>query len=231
MQERQAYWRHLIVPGLLVGVLLVVLALGRGGLIGDMAAIGDAAGQLGDSRYGIPLLIGMFCVGAYFGIPQFLLIAGAVVSFGPWAGFGLSWLATMCSGTLTFLTGRVLGEGAVRRFGGARLNRVSTFLGANAFFASALVRTVPAGPFVLVNMTFGASRARYLAFVGGMALGSLPKIALVAFAGKSLMAAMAGSMPLAFGMALAFVLLWLGLGWVSRRVAAARGRQNVPKER
>lgn len=229
MHERRAIWRYLIVPGFFVAVLLVILGLGRAGLLGDLTALGDAAGQLGNSDYGIPLLIGIFCVGAYVGIPQFLLIAGAVLSFGPWAGFGLSWVATMCSGTLTFYTGRLLGEGAVRRFGGGRVTKGAAFLGANAFFASALVRVVPAGPFVLVNMVFGASGARYLSFLSGMGVGSLPKITLVAFAGKSLMAAMSGSVPLAIGMAIAFILLWVTIGWLSQRIAAHR-RQDLPDE-
>lgn len=229
MHERRAIWRYLIVPGFFVAVLLVILGLGQAGLLGDLTALGDAAGQLGNSDYGIPLLIGIFCVGAYVGIPQFLLIAGAVLSFGPWAGFGLSWVATMCSGTLTFYTGRLLGEGAVRRFGGGRVTKGAAFLGANAFFASALVRVVPAGPFVLVNMVFGASGARYLSFLSGMGVGSLPKITLVAFAGKSLMAAMSGSVPLAIGMALAFILLWVTIGWLSQRIAAHR-RQDLPDE-
>ncbi len=36
------------------------------------------------------------------GVPQFVLIAAAVVAFGPWTGFAYSWIGTMVSSLVGF---------------------------------------------------------------------------------------------------------------------------------
>ena len=62
---------------------------------------------------------------------------------------------------------------------------------------SAIVRNVPTGPFLLVNMAFGVSNAKFRDYWIGMGLGIIPKIALVAFAGRSLLAALQGNILIA----------------------------------
>jgi uncharacterized membrane protein YdjX (TVP38/TMEM64 family) len=80
----------------------------------------------------------------------------------------------------------------------------------NAFAASAIVRNVPTGPFLLVNMVFGAIRARFLDYIAGMALGVIPKIALVAFGLQAIQAALAGNIWLAIIAALAAIAVFAG---------------------
>lgn len=223
--------RALLVTLGLFGLVGAVFLLGKTGAIGDIDALQTTLQDSADSPWGLAILIAIFCLAAFLGVPQFGLIAAAVVAFGPVLGFGYSWVATMISGSVTFWIGRFAGEDTFRRYAGNMANRMASFIGRNAFAASAIVRNVPTGPFVVVNMAFGVSTARYSHFLAGMALGILPKIALVAFAGQSLMAALRGSPWIAALAALAAAAVWIGLMLYARRrmrgQTATQG-QNIP---
>ena len=211
-------WRLWFVPLVLLTGIAAVFVLGRAGVITGLDDMLAQAGMLADSPWGLPALIGAFCLGAYLGLPQFALIGVAIVAFGPAAGFAFAWLATLCSGTLTFWTGRALGTRIVKRYSGKRLDRITRLISENAFTASAIVRTIPTGPFLLVNMVFGASGARFLPFLLGLAAGSVPKLALIAFAGESLSAALTGSLWRAVLVGAVTVAIWLGIGMASNRL-------------
>lgn len=166
--------------------------------------------------------VALFVAAAFVGAPQFILIAACVVAFGPSLGFAYSWAATVASAGVTYWMGRGPAARMLDRFGGATVERLTRFIGKNAFYASFIIRNVPSAPFIVVNMAFGAARASFPAFLLGCALGVLPKTALVAFFGGAVAAAASGdgvwtSLILA-GVATA----WLGLmlavrEWVRRR--------------
>lgn len=122
-----------------------------------------------------------FVVLAFIGAPQVVLIAATVAVFTPSQGIVMSWVATMVSGTIGYILGRLGGAGAVSRLLGGRGARALGFIGKNGFMASLIIRLVPSGPFIIVNMALGAARIPSMAFLGGTGIGILPKIALVAF--------------------------------------------------
>lgn len=218
-------WRAVgVTLALFVGVA-VVLVLGKTGAFGTFEDFEHWLESLRASPWGLPALIAVFCLSAFIGAPQFGLIAAAVVAFGPWHGFLYSWIATLVSGAMTFWLGRMAGEGTFRKYAGETANRMSAFIGRNAFLASTIVRNVPTAPFIVVNMAFGVSRAKFSHFLTGMALGVLPKTALVAFAGQSVMAALKGSTWLAVAAALLAAFGWVGLMLVSR--LRLRGRRDT----
>ena len=167
--------------------------------------------------YALPLTVLAFTVFSYIGAPQFALIAAAVLAFGPVAGFGYSCLGTMVSAAANFWTGRVLGADVVRRYGGETVNRISAFVGRNGFWASAIIRNVPSAPFIVINMAAGVSRMGFFVFMAGTGLGIVPKIALVAFAGSSVIALLTGS-----GLWVAAILALTALGWLMAMLMARR---------
>ena len=218
--------RAILLGGVLLAVVLVVFGLGKLGVLPSGAALTAWMDGMAGSPWGLPALIFVFCASAFVGVPQFALIAAAVAVFGPWAGAAYSWIATMASGALTFWVGQLAGERAFRRYAGKSANRIAGFIGRNAFLASAVVRNVPTGPFLLVNMAFGVSRARFWHFMAGMGVGALPKILLIAFAGRSLLAALQGNPGTAILTALAAVGVYAAVAfWMRRR--AQRSRQSV----
>jgi len=201
----------------LFAVVVTIFLVGRFGLNIEPGQIGTWFESAADQWYALPVTIVIFTVLAFVGAPQFALIGAAVFAFGPSQGFLYSWIATLCSSTVTFYTGRLVGADAVRRYGGQTVNRISEFVGRNGFFASMIVRIVPSAPFIVVNMAAGASHMSYWAFVGGLALGVIPKTALVAFAGGGLMALFAGG-----GLTAILALVAVAAGWIGFMLLARR---------
>ncbi len=219
--------RTVWVSALLFGVVIAIFAIGRTGAVVDVEALRRGMDDLADGPWGLPALVAAFSICAFFGVPQFVLIGLSVFAFGPLTGFAFAWVATMISGALDFWIGRLVGEDAVNRHGGQFVNRLSGFIGRNALAASAIVRNVPTGPFLLVNMVFGASQARFSHFLVGMGIGVLPKITLVAFAGTSIMSAFEGQPLVAGGAAFLAVGIWIALVLYAR-TRLRRERQDSP---
>lgn len=162
----------------------------------------------------LPAAIIVFVATAYVGAPQIVLIAACVIAFGPEQGFWYSWIATIASGAVTYLTGRLPNFTGSKRVQNALGERFTRQIAKNVFLASLFVRFVPLAPFAIVNVAFGAARAEFSSFLGGLALGVLPKTAFVAFAGDGVMDAFEGEHLSALVMAagaLGLLFLWTAL--------------------
>ena len=72
------------------------------------------------------------------------------------------------------------------------------------------MRNAPTGPFLMVNMVFGAIGAKFFHYIGGMALGTIPKIALVAFGLQAIQAALEGNIWSAIAAAVVALAVFLG---------------------
>src|SRR3546814_10069304 len=67
-----------------------------------------------------------------------------------------------------------MGRDALRRLGGATLNRLSERLGERGIVSMAIIRIVPFAPFSVVNLLAGATHIRFSDFMLGTALGTAP---------------------------------------------------------
>jgi uncharacterized membrane protein YdjX (TVP38/TMEM64 family) len=92
----------------------------------------------------------------------------------------------MISATVGFGLGRLAGRDALARFGGDLVNNIAARVKENGFLAALVIRLIPSGPFIFVNMALGATGMRGSWFLGGTGAGIVPKILLVAFAGHGL---------------------------------------------
>jgi uncharacterized membrane protein YdjX (TVP38/TMEM64 family) len=142
-------------------------------------------GQLRDLWYGPIVLIGLYAVGCVFAVPASLFILASGVIW----GWKLGGLYTMVGGVLgataTFLVGRFLGEGVLRRFG--RLGRVVEKQVDHAGFKSLLVlRLIPIFPFAVLNYGAGVAGVRLADFVFATALGLAPSNFVFAYSADSL---------------------------------------------
>ena len=179
----------------------------------------------------LPAAVIGFSVLAFLGVPQFVLIAAAVVAFGPWAGFAYSWIGTEVSAVIGFYLGRRFGAGALKSFAGKGVNDFMEMIGENGFLASMVVRLVPSAPFIVVNMAAGVTPMRLSSFTVGTGLGIIPKIALTAFAGQAVFKGMNGGGS--WGTLAAAAALWIGSGlvarrWMKRRERAALAKKGTP---
>jgi len=166
--------------------------------------------------WALPAVVLAFAGLAFLGVPQVVLIAAVVVVFGPWRGLGYSWTGTLVSALVGFGLGRAVGGRLLMDVSGPTLQRFMALVGRNGFLASLVVRLVPFAPFILVNMAAGVTPMGWLDFAFGTAIGILPKIAVLAFAGRSVVQIMHGA---------AAPLGWLGLAtavWLLGGYLAAR---------
>src|SRR5438045_3372247 len=90
-------WRALAISFVLFGGVGLVFLFGAQvlGFNGEATVerwLGAASGP-----WALPLSVATFALLAFLGVPQFMLIAAAVVAFGPLAGFAYSWIGTMVS--------------------------------------------------------------------------------------------------------------------------------------
>ena len=221
-------WRAVLATALLLGAMIALFAVGKSQL--GLEAEGRLEDWLAGFRqgpWGLVAAIVVFTVSAFFGAPQFILIAACVVAFGPWFGFLYSWIATVVSAGVTYWLGRGPTARLLARHGGKTVGRLTRFVGKNAFYASFMIRNVPSAPFIVVNMAFGAARASFPGFLAGCALGVLPKTALVAFFGGSFMTAVSGdgiwTSAILAGVALAWLTLMLLVRELVKRREIARG--------
>ncbi|MFC6197090.1 TVP38/TMEM64 family protein [Ponticaulis profundi] len=227
-------WRSVIVTLLLLVSVISILLMGRlmlftGEEDGLMADVQTYLQSLRSSPFGLLAVIVVFCILAFLGAPQFGLMGAAVLAFGPWLGFLYAWIGTIVSASLTFWCGRWFGISLVKRYGGESIQRLSRFMGRNDFLASAVVRNVPTAPFIVVNMAFGASEARFLHYAAGVAVGIIPKTLLMALFGQAVAQSLAGNPLFAFGALAAMVVLWIAL-MLFARTRIKNNEKPVPAE-
>jgi uncharacterized membrane protein YdjX (TVP38/TMEM64 family) len=211
-------WRALAVSAGLLIVVAVMLVLGRL-YYGDeiRGFIDSTLGEARRSNLGLVVTILVFTLTAFIGAPQFVLIGACVIAFGPEKGFWYAWVATIVSGAVTYFVGVISSAQTAKRLGGATGGRFTAFMGRNAFWASFFLRFAPTAPFIVVNMAFGAARVSFWAFMLGLALGVLPKTAIVAFAGDGIMDALEGQLGTAALAGAAAIAVWFVGVYVVRR--------------
>ena len=216
-------WRAVAVSFLLFGGVGFVFIFGAQVLGFDGAkTVEDWMGSA-HGIWGLPVAVGAFALLAFLGVPQIVLIAAAVVAFGPWTGMAYSWIGTLVSSMVGFWLGRAFGGRLLRDLGGEGVNSFMRLIGKNGFLASLIVRLVPSAPFIVVNMAAGVAPMRQRDFAAGTAIGIIPKIVLTAFAGNSIVQTLKGEGGIGHYAVLAGVaVLWIVVGWYARKWLKSR---------
>lgn len=209
-------WRTVAVSFVLFGGVGIVFLFGAQllGLNGEAAVEHWLAAAHGP--WALPVAVGAFAALAFVGVPQFVLIAAAVVAFGPWTGFSYSWIGTLVSSLVGFWLGRTFGGRLIRDLAGDGVHKFMKLIGKNGFLASLIVRLVPSAPFIVVNMAAGVTPMRLRDFTAGTAIGIIPKIALTAFAGNSIVQALRGGGKQHIVMLVIAVAVWIVAGLIAR---------------
>ncbi len=141
--------------------------------------------QLRDLWYGPIVLIVLYAVGCVFAVPASVFILASGVIWGWKLGGLYAMVGGVLGATSSFLVGRFLGEGVLKRFG--RLGRVVEKQVDHAGFKSLLVlRLIPLFPFAVLNYGAGVAGVRLLDFVFATALGLAPSNFVFAYSADSL---------------------------------------------
>jgi uncharacterized membrane protein YdjX (TVP38/TMEM64 family) len=220
-------WRTLLISFVLFGGVGLVFVFGAPMLgLHEAATVQDWMKAV-PGPWSLPVAVLAFAVLAFVGVPQIMLIAAAVVAFGPMTGFAYSWIGTMVSSLVGFYLGRVAGAKTLERFSGEGIRRFVELVGRNGFFASFIVRLVPSAPFIVVNMAAGVTPMRVVDFTFGTALGIVPKIVLTAFAGNSIVRLMKGEIGKDALWLAAIALAWVAIGLVARAWLRSREKESA----
>ncbi len=174
------------------------------------------------SPFAVPSVFVIYTLGAFINIPQWMLHGASVLSFGPYLGSVLAWAATLVSASVDFWIGRKLGPERVEKISGKLASKLLRAIRKNGFWASLAVRILPTGPFVFVNMAAGVTRMKFAAFLFGTAIGSIPKIALMASLSEGAKGAIGGREPVYIVLLIGLALLWLGILWFAGTKLRAR---------
>lgn len=220
-------WRTLAVSFVLFGGVGMVFVFG-GQVLGydEGRTLQDWLGVV-RGPLSLPAAVAAFAGLAFVGVPQIVLIAAAVVAFGPVTGAAYSWIGTMVSALVGFYLGRVAGARVLERFSGEGVRRFIGMVGRNGFLASLIVRLVPSAPFIVVNMAAGVTPMRLRDFVAGSGIGIVPKIVLTAFAGTSIIALMKGEIRGHWIELTVVAALWIAIGWLARLWLRRREREGA----
>jgi uncharacterized membrane protein YdjX (TVP38/TMEM64 family) len=217
-------WRTVWVSLALLAGVAVLIVLGKSDVLGLAKTIEPWLETLRDSGWAFPATILIFILTSFIGAPAFMLNAACVLAFGPVMGSLYAMAGTVSACTVHFWIGRWRGPELMHRYGGDTVNRMARFIGKNDFMASAIVRSVPTAPPIVVNLAFGAARANYWRFIAGAAVGSVPKIAVVAIFGQAIAQAFNGGVMVAALIGFAVISAWLTFSLMARK--AVRGEKD-----
>ena len=142
----------------------------------DLESLVALANHLREGPYTPLAVAAAYVIAGLVMFPVTVLNLVIIVVFGPLIGP----LYAICGATISagavYGIGRRLGRETVRRFAGARLNRLSRRLARQGVLAMSVVRLVPIAPFTVVNLVAGASHIGFGDFILGTAIGLAPGI-------------------------------------------------------
>ncbi len=175
-------------PGFRLAILLplvlaaVVLAVRDGGL--GVAALQESIDGIGVA--GPFVFAAVYALASTAMLPAAPFTIGAGVLFGPVVGTATALVGATLGASGAFLLGRLLGRGAVERYGGRRVAALDRYLARRGFLSLLLVRLVPLFPFNLVNVVSGVTGMAMRDFVLATAVGIIPGTVAYAALGGTL---------------------------------------------
>ena len=110
----------------------------------------------------------------------------------------MSWVGSLAAAALGFWIGKTVGAERLRRLDAKLIRRISAAVRKNGFMTSLVVRLVPTGPAILVNLAAGVSRMKFRHFVAGTGIGIIPKIIVVCLISQGLISGLSGSLMAVF---------------------------------
>ncbi|HEY0683989.1 MAG TPA: VTT domain-containing protein [Steroidobacter sp.] len=111
---------------------------------------------------------------SYVMFPRPLITLFAVIAYGPIWGFIIAMSGIQVAAWTTYVAGKRLEPGTVRRMAGAKLDQILQVLRRRGLLAMTALRLVPLAPFAVEGVVAGAIRMRMWEFLLGTAIGILP---------------------------------------------------------
>ncbi len=222
--------KPLLRPALLLGGLVAVgLAfrlLPSDGVAGTLRTMIDPATHGWAGAAAIFVAAGaLFCS---IGVPRQVIAYAGGFAFGIGWGIGLAVLAALIGCAIDFSWARLVARGWARRVITRRLGgrgaRTDRFLAANPFLATLMLRLLPVGNNLVLNLLAGVSSIAAVPFLAASALGYLPQSLIFALIGSGARV----ERPTQIGVGIALFLVSGGAGLILMRRLASAGAPHAP---
>jgi phospholipase D1/2 len=201
----------------------------------DGAQITRWAREAGEQWWVPVLTVLAFTPASYVMFPRPLITLFAVIAYGPIWGFVIAMTGIQIAAWTSYVAGRRLDPGTIRRLAGAKLEKILQVLRRRGLLAMTALRLVPLAPFAVEGFVAGAIRMRMWEFLLGTAIGILPGTLTSTVFGDQLQAWLDDPARINYWL-IAFVLFLLGgATWFVRRwlfsAAASSPRHGVSDAR
>ncbi|OHC76215.1 MAG: SNARE associated Golgi protein [Rhodospirillales bacterium RIFCSPLOWO2_12_FULL_58_28] len=140
----------------------------------------------GHGAYGDLLFIAVGVLFTGFGLPRQIIGFLGGYAFGFAYGTALAMLASVISCVASFFYARLLGREFVASRFPAKIRSVDDFLHDNPLAMALLIRLLPVGNNLVVNLAAGVSGVRAIPFFLGSAIGYIPQTIVFALAGSGM---------------------------------------------
>jgi uncharacterized membrane protein YdjX (TVP38/TMEM64 family) len=171
-------WRPAVLLGGLLAAGVAVRLLPGGGPAGWLNDVGGLPPALAGGAF---VLLGAgLCA---LGVPRQVVGYAGGYLFGLWGGVGLALAAQVVGCAANFAWARALGRAWARQRLAGRLARLDARLSANPFVTTLMLRLLPVGNNLLLNLAAGVSGIAAAPFFAASALGYIPQTAVFALVG------------------------------------------------
>ncbi len=170
-------------PALMAGGLIAIAAalplMGHGSAQTTLTSALAQGGLRGQTVF---LLLSTFLVA--IGLPRQIPAFAAGYAFGPWYGTAIALVAQVLACSLDFIWARAIAQDFCRRKFGVKLAWIDRILARHPFTATLMLRLMPVGNNLLLNLAAGLTSVRMLPFLTASAIGFIPQTLVFALLGK-----------------------------------------------
>ncbi len=204
----RGWWRPLVPVAILLGgqFLLQRLGVDPGAMLHRLTEKHDDAAQA--------LFVLAGAAMCFLGVPRQVVAYAAGSSFGPWLGTVFAVAAALTGCVASFFSARLVVHDWVERRFASRIGSINRFLAANTFSTTLMLRLLPVGNNLVLNLAAGVSGVAVWPFLAGTVLGYVPQSLVFAVLGAGM--TFGHYELLAFGIVLFVVSAAIGI-WLLRR--------------
>jgi phospholipase D1/2 len=175
-------------------------------------------------------VLGIYVMSSLILFPTTLLNVATVVTFGPIVGNLYAFAGWVCSATIGFGIGRLLGRDWVKKIARAGIERLFDRAERHGFLTVLSTRMVPIAPFTVVNLFVGASGIGFRPFFFATAIGRIPGIITLTLFGVQLeMFLRRQDLVSWLILGITVLVIVVASVWCSKRFAFPNGEQKPSK--
>jgi uncharacterized membrane protein YdjX (TVP38/TMEM64 family) len=168
-----------LMAGGLVALALALPLLGAASAQNTLVSMVGQGGLRGPAMF-LALATFLTAIGLPRQIPAF--VAG--YAFGPWYGTIIALVSQLLACSLDFIWARAIGQAFIRRRFGNKLAKIDATLKAQPFLATLMLRLMPVGSNILLNLAAGLSSIPAIPFLAASAIGFIPQTLVFAIFGQ-----------------------------------------------